>query len=131
METGNLDAFKSNKIRPTMAGLSDSKYTGKDCSVMLGITNPHSHELSSYLGYNISKFKSNIRFLEVVLNREGQSNGIIALYFDGATCTFRQLPLPNELRELEGIYKYIEDLKSKQNKIFLTINNFFKRQFKK
>lgn len=29
-ETTNLDAFKSNKIRPTMAGLSDSKYTAKD-----------------------------------------------------------------------------------------------------
>lgn len=30
VETSNLDAFKNNKIRPTMAGLSDSKYTAKD-----------------------------------------------------------------------------------------------------
>ena len=82
METGNLEAFKNNKIRPTMSGLSDSKYTAKDCSMMLGITNPYSHELDSYLGYDIRKFKDSIRFLEVVLNREGQSNGIIALYFD-------------------------------------------------
>ena len=29
-ETTNLDAFKNNKIRPTMSGLSDSKYTAKD-----------------------------------------------------------------------------------------------------
>ena len=29
-ETGNLDAYKAGKIRPTMAGLSDSKYTAKD-----------------------------------------------------------------------------------------------------
>ena len=29
-ETTNLEAYKSNKIRPTMAGLSDSKYTAKD-----------------------------------------------------------------------------------------------------
>ena len=48
-ETGNLEAFKSGKIRPTMVGLSDSKYTGKDCNVMIGITNPYAHELSEYL----------------------------------------------------------------------------------
>ena len=31
METTNLEAFKANKIRPTISGLSDSKYTAKDC----------------------------------------------------------------------------------------------------
>ena len=45
VETSNLEAFKANKIRPTMAGLSDSKYTGKDCSLMFGITNPFAFEL--------------------------------------------------------------------------------------
>lgn len=30
VETTNLEAFKNNKIRPTMSGLSDSKYTAKD-----------------------------------------------------------------------------------------------------
>lgn len=29
-ETSNLEAFKNNKIRPTMAGLSDCKYSAKD-----------------------------------------------------------------------------------------------------
>lgn len=30
LETQSLDAFKANKIRPTVAGLADSKYTGRD-----------------------------------------------------------------------------------------------------
>ena len=89
VETSNLEAFKANKIRPTMAGLSDSKYTGKDCSLMFGITNPFAFELPSYLGYDITKLKSNARFVEIVLNRHGQSNGICPLFFDGATCTFK------------------------------------------
>ena len=55
METSNLEAFKANKIRPTMAGLSDSKYTGKDCSMMIGITNPFAFELPSYLGLTNKK----------------------------------------------------------------------------
>ena len=38
-----------------MAGLSDSKYTGKDCSMMIGITNPFAFELPSYLGLTNKK----------------------------------------------------------------------------
>lgn len=125
-ETMGLEAFKANKIRPTITGLGDSKYTGRDCSMMLGITNPFSHELPSYLGYNIQKFKGNIRFLEVVLNREGQSNGIIALYFDGKTCTFKELPPPNDTEALNKIYNYIENL-DKPNKVFMFFNKLFKR----
>lgn len=105
-----------------MSGLSDSKYTAKDCSMMLGITNPYSHELDNYLGYDIRKFKDSIRFLEVVLNREGQSNGIIALYFDGKTCTFRELPPPNDREALEKVYKYLDNIRGKSNKIFLWFN---------
>ena len=125
-ETGNLDAFKNNKIRPTPAGLSDSKYTSKDASMMLGITNPYSHELDSYLGYDIRKFKDSIRFLEVVLNREGQSNGIIALYFDGKTCTFKELPPPNDKEELEKVYKYLDGIRGKSGKTFLWFNKLIK-----
>lgn len=127
VETGNLEAFKNNKIRPTMSGLSDSKYTAKDCSMMLGITNPYSHELDNYLGYDIRKFKDSIRFLEVVLNREGQSNGIIALYFDGKTCTFRELPPPNDREALEKVYKYLESIRGKSSKIFLWFNKLIKK----
>lgn len=127
VETGNLEAFKNNKIRPTMSGLSDSKYTAKDCSMMLGITNPYSHELDNYLGYDIRKFKDSIRFLEVVLNREGQSNGIIALYFDGKTCSFKELPPPNDREELEKVYKYLDSIRGKPNKVFLWFNKLIKK----
>ena len=111
-ETTNLDAFKNNKIRPTMAGLSDSKYTAKDCSIMLGITNPFSYELPEYLGYDIKQLKGNFRVLEVVLNRNGQSNGICPLFFDGAINYFDELPLPNNKVELDKVYKYLHKIRS-------------------
>ena len=121
-ETSNLEAFKNNKIRPTMAGLSDCKYTGKDCTVMLGITSPYTHELPEYLGYDITKLRSNIRFLEIVLNREGESNGIVGLYFDGATNYFSELPLPKDSEELKKVYSYIENtIRKKSNTAFLLI----------
>ena len=119
LETTNLDAFKQNKIRPTMAGLSDSKYTGKDCNLLLGITNPYTFELPEYQGYDITKFKGNIRFMEIVLNRDGQSNGICPLFFDGATNFFSELPLPSDREMINNIYTYLNNIRNKVNKLFL------------
>lgn len=78
---------------------------------MLGITNPYSFELPRYPdsrnGYDITKLKGYARFLEVVLSREGESNGMIGLYFDGATNYFVPLPAPDETSKLQNIYNLI------------------------
>lgn len=108
MESISLEAFKSNKIRPTLAGLADSKDPGKATSVMLGITNPFSFDLPEYLKYNITKLKGYARFLEVVLNREGESNGIIGLYFDGATNYFAPLPKYDNIQALNKVYELVK-----------------------
>lgn len=130
-ETSSLEAFKNNKIRPTTAGLSDSKYTSKDCTLMLGITNPFVHELPEYLGYDIKQFKGNIRFLEVVINREGESNNIVALYFDGATNYFRELPLPTQTVELQNIISYINStIRRRAAPVFMLWSNKIRKSFK-
>ena len=120
METIGLDAFKSNKIRPTLAGLADSKDTGKAVDVMLGITNPFSFEIPEYLGYNIKILKGNFRCLEIVLNRSGESNAICPLYFNGAVNFYKELPRPSDSIEIERIYREIENKKkSINNKVTL------------
>lgn len=108
METIDLNAFKAKKIAPTLAGLSDSKDPGKACSMMLGITNPYAFELPEYKGWDITKLQGYARFLEVVLHREGESNGLLALYFDGATNYFEPLPHYTNTAALNRIYKLIE-----------------------
>lgn len=115
-ETTSLEAFKSRKIRPTMAGLGDSKYTAHDCDMMLGLCSPYAYELPNYLGYDVSKFRDNIRFMEVVVNRHGTSNDILALYFDGATCSFNELPLPNQVSDIAKVLEFID----KRNKVYDT-----------
>lgn len=131
-ETSNLEAYKSNKIRPTMAGLSDSKYTSKDCSVMFGITNPFAFEVPEYLGYDISKLRSHARFLEIVLNREGESNDIAPLYFDGATNYFAELPPSKDSASMQKVYDLIAKLKAPANKVFIAFstNKVFNFLFK-
>lgn len=108
IETIGLDAFKANKIRPTLAGLADTKNTGKDCSMMLGITNPFSFEVPEYLKYDIRKLRGYARFLEIALNREGESNDVLALYFDGATNYFAPLPSAKDETNLQKVYSLIK-----------------------
>lgn len=115
-ETQNLDAYKNNKIRPTPAGLADCKDTAKDCNVMLGLTNPFAFEIPKYLGYDITRLRDCQRFLEVVLNRDGEGNGVKALYFDGAVSYFDELPAPgSEGYEdfMSKVYRLINRLKAK------------------
>lgn len=111
-ETQNLAAVKEGKIRPTVAGLADSKYTARDCNVMLGITNPHSFEFEEYKGYKIKdSFKGTARFMEIVINRNGTANGICPLFFDGAINSFKELPTPDKASELSNFLRAIENWK--------------------
>lgn len=106
--TISLEAFKANKIRPNLSGLADSKNTGKDCSVMIGITNPYAFEMPQYLRYDITKLRGYARFMEIVLNREGESNGVLGLYFDGATNYFAPLPKYDNIAELNKVHQLIQ-----------------------
>ena len=78
------------------------------CNLLLGITNPFAFDKPEYLGYDLSKLKGYARFLEVVLNRDGASNGILALYFDGATNYFTPLPSANNLEALQKVYDLVQ-----------------------
>ena len=109
----SLDAFKENKVRPTLANLSDSKYSARDCNVALGIFSPFKFELKEYFGYDISKLRDNIRFLEVLINRGGSPGGIIALYFDGAVNYFSELPKADDPK-IQSVYKSLQDMRVKK-----------------
>ena len=110
-ESENNDSVKLNRIRPSGLGLSDSKYTQRDCNILMGLFSPFKFGLKEYMGYDITKFKDNIRFLEICINRDGELGGIIALFFDGATCTFTELPRPEDKISLERVYKYLDDIR--------------------
>lgn len=88
----SLENIKSNMSRPSVAGLETYKDSGKDCDVMLGLYDPNRHGISTYANYNIREFGDKIRFLEVVLNRNGGALGTSALLFKGAVNHFKELP---------------------------------------
>ena len=116
-ESEGNEAFKLGKVRPSVAGLGDSKYTSRDSNVVLGLFSPFRFSLKEYEGYDIIKFKDNIRFLEVCVNRDGEMGGICPLFFDGAVCHFHELPLPTDKAGLSIEYKYLEKIRNLSNKV--------------
>ena len=111
VEAEGNDSVALNRIRPSYRGLGDSKYIGRDCNILLGLFSPERFDLKTYLGYDITIFKNNIRFLEVCINRDGEMGGLVALYFDGVTCNFEELPKPNNSVEIKKVYDYLNKIR--------------------
>lgn len=123
----SLDAFKMDKLEPSIQNLADSKAVARDLDLCIGIFSPYKYNLTSYKGYDIAKFKDNIRFVNVLLNRNGLCNGVLPLYFDGAVNYFAPLSAPNNYQELEKVYNYLDKIRGKSSKIFLWFNKLIKK----
>lgn len=106
----SVESVKMNRTRPTTAGLGDSKYTSHDANIVLGVFSPFRFGLKEYLGYPIDKFKDHFRTLEVLVNRDGELGGIVALFFDGATCNWAELPKPENTAGMGQVYSYLKQL---------------------
>ena len=126
----SLDAFKENKLRPTTANLADSKYTSRDCNVAFGLFSPMRHELRTYMGYDIVRFKDSIRFVEILVNRGGIMGGIVALYFDGATDYFAELPNPKDITNLNRVYNLLDMIHEEVNVSLVLLTNKLKTKTK-
>ena len=118
-QEGN-EAFKIGRVRPSVAGLGDSKYTSRDSNVVLGLFSPFRFALKEYEGYDISKFKDNIRFLEMVVNRDGEMGGLCPLFFDGAVCRFEELPRPDDKTNISKVYDYLNHIRGISAKSFFS-----------
>lgn len=89
-----------------------SLHGNKMADIVLGLFSPFRFGITEYLGYDITILKDKIRFLEVVVNRNGEMGGILPLFFDGAVCDFKELPKPDDKTEIQKIYNYCRHLDS-------------------
>lgn len=92
----SLDAFKLDRPQPTKANLADCKSTAKDANIILSIYSPYGHSLKSWKGYDLTELKDNIRFIEMLKNRDGPENISLGLLFNGACSYFKELAPPND-----------------------------------
>lgn len=120
-EGEGIEAQKLGKIEGSIGSLGDSKYTARNANIVLGLFSPFKFELPQYKGYDITKFKDNIRFLKVYVNRDGEMGGVCPLFFDGAVCDFRELPRPDDSINIKKIYEYLNKIRG----IISTQKSFF------
>lgn len=128
------ESFKLGRIKPSSDGLADCKSTSRDADLVIGLYSPFKYGLSDYEGYDIKKFKNYIRFMEVLEDRHyGAAGNICPLFFNGASSTFNELPLPDNSMEIEKVYRYIRTLEEQKFKkavksFFIYVKQLFKRR---
>lgn len=103
--------LKLNKLKPTLDGYGEAKVLQRDMDIALGLFAPHRHGIRDYEGYNIEKFRDNIRFMELIAGREGGGGSVCPLFFDGGTNYFKELPLPDDKVGLERAYQWLNAIR--------------------
>lgn len=107
----SIENMKANRLKPTLDGLAENKTTQRDCNIALGLFSPFRHSIPEYYGYDIKKFKDNIRFLEIMASRDGGGGETCPLYFDGAVNYFKELPKSDNKSAIEKVYKFIDKIR--------------------
>lgn len=107
----STENVKLGRLKPSVSELGDNKLTSRDVNIFFGIFSPIRNDLQQYMGYDITKFKDNIRFMEIMVSREGGNNNTAPLYFDGAVNFFKELPRPNERQAIEQVYAMLENIR--------------------
>ena len=109
----SIDHGKARQNRPTLDGLGDNKTTQRDFNVIMALYSPFRYGVQQYFNYDVTFFKDNIRFLEILGGREGGAGTICPLYFDGAVNYFKELPKPHDEENLRRVYRKIENIRKK------------------
>ena len=110
----NIEHKKAGALRPSVANLGDNKLIARDCNMMIGIFSPFKHEIPEYMGYDVTKFKDNIRFMEIIISRDGGAGTICPLYFDGAVTYFKELPRSDDKESMEKVYNFLKNIKNNE-----------------
>jgi hypothetical protein len=120
-----IENRKLGLIKPSSDGLADCKTTTRDADLVLGLYSPFKYEVKTHEGYDITKFRNYIRFMQVLEDRAyGASGQVCPLFFNGASSMFMELPKPDspDLQQAIKFADYLEAQRTastkKENKIF-------------
>lgn len=110
-QEGN-ENMKLGKLKPTLDGYGDAKVIARDADVIIGLFSPFRFALQNYEGYDITKFRDNIRFMELIAGREGGGGTVCPLLFDGGVNFFSELPLPSNVDGVRESLQLVDRIRS-------------------
>ena len=110
-----IENRKLGLIKPSSDGLADCKTTTRDANLVLGLYSPFKYEIKTHEGYDITKFRNYIRFLQVIEDRDyGASGQVCPLFFNGMSSAFRELPKPDD-PEISSAIRFVSTLDAARN----------------
>lgn len=115
LEFTNMGKSIEEKLEPSLDGLGEHKLTQQDANVVLGIFAPNRYNIENHNGYDILKLRDNYRSLSVLKDRDGVANIKVPLFFNGATDFFKEMPRSDDRENIQKVYQYINELKSREN----------------
>lgn len=103
-----IENIKLDRMYPTADGMGDCKTVVRDLNCLIGLYSPFKFNKKEHRNYDITKFQNYIRFMNVIDDRDYGANGYICpLFFDGATSSFKELPLSTDTAHLNICYDLI------------------------
>ena len=118
-EKESLVRRQNNDVVPSAEGLDKNKSTSKDLTLLCGLMSPFKYEMKEFMGYDIQKWRDNIRFFFI---KEDRDNGAInlcePLLFIGESSVFKEMPEYTDKAGLERLYEDLLKLKEEYKRNF-------------
>lgn len=116
LQQENRNASSAEKIKMEMTdcsldSLKDSGNTANDCELCIGVYYPLKYKIKTKADYPIIReddgsgfigLRDRIRFLQIIKNRNGESDRSIPTAFYGEIGYFRELPKANEITDYKS-----------------------------
>lgn len=109
--TGSID------LAPQENDYRDSSRPFDSCDVAIGMLNPYKYQDYNHLGYDVHSYTSpfsganRFRALYVLKNSFGADNIAFGNLFYGENGLYKELPRPNETKDLEAFYNIVKTAK--------------------
>jgi replicative DNA helicase len=85
------ERFKDKRLKPMISDFGDSKYTVRDSDIIIGLFNPSAFRMQLFDGVDITRVGDTFRNLEILRNRNGESNVNLHLTYEGGSGCFIEM----------------------------------------
>ena len=103
----------TEKLEPSLDGLANNKETQRDANIVLGLFSPARYKITEHRTYDITFWDNFYRSMHILKDRDGESNGVLSMFFDGAVDYFEELPSIDNVDEISNVMQRVLKLKKR------------------
>jgi replicative DNA helicase len=104
----STDRAKIDRVIPQLSDFKETGNIGEDANIVFGLFNPSRYNIPTFRGYDITKLKNRFINLNIMKNRDGESDKSLGMLFVGEVGHYIELPKSNEMTE--EIYNQVQGI---------------------